>query len=101
MIVPKLTRYRILRTMTTDMRNVFLHTASELNELGKELIDATNESFKHDSISVYVSTDRAYRIVSEFADVLVMLVALQDCLQIDSAEIMADINKVCERYEQQ
>ena len=101
MIVPKLTRYRILRTMTSDMRNIFLHTASELNELSKELIDATNESFKYDSMSVYVSTDRAYRIVSEFADVLVMLVALQDTLQIDNAEIMADINKVCKRYEQQ
>ena len=82
----------VLKTMATDMRNVFSKTASELNELSKELFkyDSNSVSFKYDSISAYVSTDRAHRMVSEFADILVMLVALQDTLQYD-----------CERYEQQ
>ena len=98
MILPKQTQYRILRTMTKSMRAIFLRTASELNELSKELIDATEQSLR--IMSIYVSKKQAEKIISEMADVLIMLVALKNALEIQDKEIMDNIYKVCERYEQ-
>ena len=100
MILPKQTQYRILRTMTKSMRAIFLHTASELNELSKELIDATEQSLDTGTMSIYVSKKQAEKIKSEMADVLIMLVALKNVLEIQDREIMDNIYKVCERYEQ-
>ena len=84
--------------MTKSMRAIFLRTASELNELSKELIDATEQSLR--IMSIYVSKEQAEKIISEMADVLIMLVALKNALEIQDREIMDNIYKVCERYEQ-
>ena len=86
--------------MTKSMRAIFLHTASELNELSKELIDATEQSLDTGTMSIYVSKKQAEKIISEMADVLIMLVALKNALEIQDREIMDNIYKVCERYEQ-
>ena len=86
--------------MTKSMRAIFLHTASELNELSKELIDATEQSLDTGTMSIYVSKKQAEKIISEMADVLIMLVALKNSLAIQNTEIMDNVYKVCERYEQ-
>ena len=88
MISKKLTT-RIMNTMSDDLTKILAAAAEECSELAKECCKA----IRHYSYN-------EERIISEMADVLIMLVALKETFGITDSELIALIEKVCERYEQ-
>lgn len=91
MITTETLRQRIMKTMTGDLQVLLSEGACECIELAKELIEIIRQRN-------YTNFNRE-RVILEFADVLVMLVALEENLDITDRELIAAIIKVCEQYE--